>query len=167
MDNVITTADTYIGQRYVSGLTAGTDNTAATVITVPAVNSGTFYIGAITDPSNTIVESDETNNALAGNQITNTRLYPDLLVRSVTGAPGEVVTGQTLTIMSTVRNQGKWSAGGVYVYFYLSADNVITSPRTQTSGTATSRALPQKVTAPLLPSLRCLQSAAARIISER
>ena len=70
-DATITTSDIYLVGRYIGNLAAGTESTVNTTVTIPSsVASGTYYIGAIADSSSIVVESDETNNALAGNQIT-------------------------------------------------------------------------------------------------
>ncbi len=72
-DATITTTDYLIGYRWVPGLAAGvTENPAlGTPATIPAgLAPGAYWIGAIVDPNNFMQESDETNNALAGNQIT-------------------------------------------------------------------------------------------------
>ena len=123
-DSVITSSDIFIGYRYVTGLATGASSTAATTITIPAtVPGGTYYIGAIADYNNAVKESDETNNALAGNQIT--ILGPDLTMTAVSG-PASGSTGDSITVSSTVSASGGIPAG-FYVGIYLSTDSVITS----------------------------------------
>ena len=69
-DPVITSADKRIGRRSISSLAIGAANTATTAVTVPSTFAvGTYYIGVIADYSNTVKESSETNNALAGNML--------------------------------------------------------------------------------------------------
>ncbi len=75
-DNVITASDIYLGERYVGGLAPNASHAAETTVTLPnTLAGGTYYIGAIADQSrysyntNLVKESDETNNATAGNQI--------------------------------------------------------------------------------------------------
>ena len=69
-DPVITTGDQRIGRRSISSLAIGAANTATTAVTVPSTFAvGTYYIGVIADYSNTVKESNETNNALAGNTL--------------------------------------------------------------------------------------------------
>ncbi len=124
-DNVITPSDTLLGDRFVSGLAPGASNTADTVVTIPATFAGgTYYIGAIADPGNSVYESNETNNVAVGNQITITG--PDLIMTSVSG-PSSGVTGGTITVSNTVAASGTGSAApGFYVGVFLSTDNVIT-----------------------------------------
>jgi subtilase family serine protease len=70
-DAVITTADQYLSASSVSGLAAGAQQTVSRTITIPTGQApGTYYIGAIADYSNVAQETNETNNALAGNTIT-------------------------------------------------------------------------------------------------
>jgi len=70
-DPIITTSDTFLGSRSVGTLGPGATDQANTQVTIPAnVSSGTYYIGAIADYTNTVSETDESNNALAGNGIT-------------------------------------------------------------------------------------------------
>jgi hypothetical protein len=69
-DSSITSSDTSIGSRTVSTLNAGASSSANTSVTVPSTMvAGTYFIGAIADSANTQAESNEANNALAGNSI--------------------------------------------------------------------------------------------------
>jgi subtilase family serine protease len=125
-DNVITTSDTLVATRYIDSLAAGASNTENTVFTLPsAVASGTYYIGVVADYYNHVVESDESNNAMAGNRITVTG--PDLAMTGVIG-PEAALSGETITVSNTVAaNAAGGGATGFYVAIYLSADNVITT----------------------------------------
>jgi alpha-tubulin suppressor-like RCC1 family protein len=130
IDNVITTSDTYLGSRKIISLAPGASNSGDVTFTVPNnLPGGTYYIGAIADSllgttsHNVVAESDETNNALAGNQITVTG--PDLVMTTVSG-PATGLTGESVTVSSTVATTGGGSSG-FYVSFYLSSDNVITT----------------------------------------
>ena len=69
-DKTITTSDTFLGSRSVSSLAAGTSSQAATQVRIPAdLPLGSYYIGAIADYTHVIAETNELNNALAGNRI--------------------------------------------------------------------------------------------------
>lgn len=64
-DATITTADTLIGSRTVSSLTAGATSAASTNATVPSTLApGTYYLGVLADKNNIQPETNETNNAL-------------------------------------------------------------------------------------------------------
>ena len=70
-DPNITTTDLRLGTRSVGSLAAGASSSATTSVTIPTtVAAGTYYVGAVADYANTAVESNETNNARAGNVIT-------------------------------------------------------------------------------------------------
>ncbi|MBI5562912.1 MAG: hypothetical protein HY894_08720 [Deltaproteobacteria bacterium] len=124
-DAVITNKDVCIGYRPVAGIKGGTSSTATTVILVPqGITPGTYYIGAFADATNTNYETDETNNGLAGNQITVTREV-DLQMTALTG-PATMVSGATASFNNTVTNSGVSKVTtGTYVYFYLSADTAV------------------------------------------
>ena len=64
-DAIITSADTLLlGTRTVAGLAAGASSRALTVVTLPiSVLPGVYYIGAIADGANQLIESVETNNS--------------------------------------------------------------------------------------------------------
>jgi subtilase family serine protease len=128
-DNVITTADKYLGAVYLSaGLAAGASSTATVSITVPtSVLAGTYYVGAYADYSGGVTESNETNNGLA---TTGTVIVPpsDLIMTAVSTTATTVTRPNNITISYTVKNQGGGGAAGpFYVGLYLSTDSVITT----------------------------------------
>ncbi len=74
-DSSITTADVYLGERNEYGLLAAgassSGNHSFGPLTIPAnLTPGSYYIGAIADYLDSVVEDDEANNALSGNSIT-------------------------------------------------------------------------------------------------
>ena len=85
---------------------------------------GSYFLGGIADYANSVKESNETNNSLAGNQIN--ILPADLVLTSVSG-PVSGGTGQNITVAATVKNQGAGKAGAFYISLYLSTDAVITT----------------------------------------
>ncbi|MBI5075074.1 MAG: peptidase, partial [Nitrospirae bacterium] len=124
-DPAITTGDILIGTRTAS-LAANGVSAISTTVTIPAsIASGTYYIGAIADSAGVVQESNETNNSLAGNQITVTP-GADLVVTSVSG-PVSGGSGQTITINSVVKNQGIGMSQGFSGGYYLSTDANITT----------------------------------------
>ena len=65
-DNVLDGGDRLLGSRNVTGLGPLTSTAATTVVTVPAdVTPGAYYVIAVADAGNQVVESDETNNTRA------------------------------------------------------------------------------------------------------
>lgn len=127
-DSTITTADRYLGRRFVSSLASGAVNSGNTTVTIPAnMNGGTYYIGAIADYTNVISETDELNNTLAGNTIA--IFKPDMTMVSVSG-PVDAPRGSNIIISDTVKNKGAGDAGGFNVGYYLSKDAAITTADT-------------------------------------
>ncbi len=63
-DQQITTSDIFLGKRSVRGLAAGASSgPVSTNVTIPrSVTTASYFIGAIVDPTNVILESDEGNN---------------------------------------------------------------------------------------------------------
>ncbi len=129
-DQAIGPSDTLVGYGSVTSLGAGAEQTLNTIVTIPAsFTTGTYFIGAVADYTNSVVEADESNNSLAGNQLTVTNLPPDLTLASVSG-PSSGGTGQSITAAVTMKNQGAGNASGFYVNLYLSTDAVITTADT-------------------------------------
>jgi len=70
MDANITTADTRIGIYTVPALSGNASQTVTVSGAIPAsLAAGTYYLGAIADALSMVPESNETNNALAGNTL--------------------------------------------------------------------------------------------------
>lgn len=68
-NNFISTGDILIANATRSGLAPGASTQISGTISVSNVNQGSYYIGAIADDLDQIVETDEANNWLAGNVI--------------------------------------------------------------------------------------------------
>jgi len=122
-NNIIETTDRLLGSRLVSALGPGQSSSNSTSVTIPVnVGAGTYYLGAIADYSNLIPESDETNNALAG-EMMEIAIGPDLVMAALSG-PSVGSSGGVLTLTNTVQNIG--TGGTVHSYFaigfYLSVD---------------------------------------------
>ncbi|MDY7227028.1 CARDB domain-containing protein [Hyalangium rubrum] len=118
--------DTYFGSASAQYLNAGQCQTLTVQGSAYVPADGAYYLGAVADPQNSVVEVLETNNAKAG-----TRLgignKPDFVVSAVTG-PASVMPGgpgQQFPSSVTVCNQGT-QGGSTPVEVYLSADTTIT-----------------------------------------
>jgi uncharacterized repeat protein (TIGR01451 family) len=123
-DSTITSSDIEIRSGHVSLLEGGAQKTVTIDIPLPVSLSGTYYIGAISDGRRTVAESNENNNALAGNLISIT--MADLIFTSVSG-PLSANAGQQIAVTTTLRNQGSGGSGGFYLTVYLSTDSTITA----------------------------------------
>ncbi|MBI1920576.1 MAG: putative Ig domain-containing protein [Geobacter sp.] len=62
-------SDTYVGTISVPALAVGASATVSGTFAAPMITSGVYYVGGIADANNSVAESGETNNVLAGNQI--------------------------------------------------------------------------------------------------
>jgi subtilase family serine protease len=125
LDATITTSDVRLGTRDVWGLTDGGSSTADTALTVPATLApGTWFIGAIADSGNAVVEPDESNNVRAGSAVT--IRGSDLTVTAVAG-PATIPTSAGFPVTTTVVNAGEGSSPASTVLIYLSADATVTT----------------------------------------
>lgn len=71
VDPIVTTADTLIGSRTLSAMAPGAPSTATSSTQIPLdLSPGIYYFGAITDPVNTLAESNESNNTKTNGTIT-------------------------------------------------------------------------------------------------
>jgi subtilase family serine protease len=87
------------------------------------VPDGAYYLGAIVDPGNGVIELNESNNTLAGDLI-GVGYAPDLIVSAVSGPTG-VLPGAPFTATVTVCNQGTIPSYGTDVELLLSTDTSI------------------------------------------
>jgi hypothetical protein len=70
-----------------------------------------YYIRAIADVYDHVVESDETNNSLRGNDVQIVR--PDLTVTEVSG-PSSAKTGETISVTATIQNSETGGETGLF-----------------------------------------------------
>jgi subtilisin family serine protease len=119
-DAVFDGADVLVGGRTVSSLAAGAQNTTPKTVVIPAGTAPSRYrLLVVADATNTLVESDESNNVRATLTIV---VGPDVTVT----APSTVATaspGAGIAVNSTITNLGS-AAGSFIVRYYLSADAV-------------------------------------------
>lgn len=99
-DNVITTSDTNIGSLYVNMLAAGEQQTLSFPVTMPLDSAGTYYIGAIADVYNAVVESSKSNNTGMSPATVAVVDSPDTTPPVTTATPsgGTYSTPQTVTL---------------------------------------------------------------------
>ncbi|MEE8575314.1 MAG: SBBP repeat-containing protein, partial [Thermodesulfobacteriota bacterium] len=128
IDSIITPSDYYIGSTPTWGsMDTGTTNSSTTSHMIPGnVPAGIYYIGAIVDPGNANDESSEGNNTRASSGTISISAGMDLVVTALSG-PSSRNAGSTMSLTSTVKNQGTGASGDVHVYFYLSVDTTITT----------------------------------------
>src|SRR5205814_1814560 len=124
-DATITAADSLLGGLAPppGPLNPGTCATLTGTVNA-SVPNGVYYIGAIADRSNLLVELIEDNNTATGNRV-GVGNKPDLIVTQVSGPPS-ATGGASMAIAVTVCNQGT-QPGSAPVDLLLSADSTITS----------------------------------------
>ncbi|WP_257454155.1 CARDB domain-containing protein [Archangium lipolyticum] len=118
--------DSYVGSVSSQYFNPGQCQTLAVQGSAYVPTEGGYYLGAVADPQNSVVEVLENNNAKAGTRM-GIGNKPDFIISAVTG-PASFVSrspGQQFTASVTVCNQGT-QGGSTGVEVYLSADTTIT-----------------------------------------
>lgn len=95
-------------------------STVTSTVTVPAVSAGSWYLLALADDGNAIVETTEVNNV----RFLGIQIGPDLTFTSV-GVPSSGVAGASITVTDTVRNIGAADAGVSVIRYYLSTNGIL------------------------------------------
>ncbi|MEV4759558.1 CARDB domain-containing protein [Micromonospora sp. NPDC049559] len=106
---------TVVGSAPVSGLAAGASATVS-------VNAGTrpmgsYSVGAVVDPTNTIVEQNNGNNSATAPSplVVAQAPGPDLQVTGITTNPANPAVGASVTFTVAVNNRGTSASGGTTV----------------------------------------------------
>jgi subtilisin family serine protease/uncharacterized membrane protein len=109
------------GSRSVPALSSGGSSFGTTSVTIPATTgTGQYYVIAKADADGTETETQEGNNTRYGTLA----VGPDLVISS-SSLPYSIAAGSSVTVNSTVMNQGAGPAGASTVRFYLSANLVL------------------------------------------
>ncbi|MCP3166335.1 CARDB domain-containing protein [Myxococcus qinghaiensis] len=119
-------ADAYVGSAYPSApLAPGACETVSVTGMPHGILEGTYFLGAVVDPSQLEVELLEDNNATPGTRL-GVGYRPDFVVTSVT-APTPLPLGAPFTASFQVCNHGT-QPGVTHLELFLSEDAVITPP---------------------------------------
>jgi len=125
-DATITATDTYIGSRTISSIDTVDDVNNGLDITLPRdFTPGSYYLGAIVDPLNTVLENNDTDNTSNAVAVTVTAALPSDLVFSSFTPDTVVNTYNQIAITDTVSNQGSGDENSFNVSYYLSTDNIV------------------------------------------
>lgn len=153
-DSTVNRDDTAIGYYLVTNLNEGEEKKLTGYFPMDTMTPGTYYIGAIADPANEIMEVSEDNNSKtyptkitipdvrSSSYLVSTGTSPfvleesegdsrfiiskpDLVVSKIT-SPQSVKQGESLQVNTTVKNQGNVDAGPFRLSLYLSPDALIT-----------------------------------------
>ncbi|WP_433653201.1 discoidin domain-containing protein [Micromonospora zamorensis] len=106
---------TRVGTASVAGLAAGASTTVSA--SIGTRDSGSYPLSAKVDESNTVVESDDTNNSYSNPSplVVSPVATSDLVASSVAWSPGNPSAGNTVTFSVSVRNAGSVaSASGAH-----------------------------------------------------
>ena len=129
-DLTISTADTLIATVAIASLAAGATRSGHIAVTMPAT-VGTYYLGAIADYNNAIVESSYSDNASTGVQVDVTPApQANLVVSSVSVTSPSVLAGDSDTLNYTINNAGNATAAASTLGIYLSSDSTISTADT-------------------------------------
>ena len=101
----------------VGPLAGGASATVVRSVQIPAVAPGRYWIIADANATDTVIEANAANNALA--TLLPILVGPDLVPTAGTVAPVSTAPGQTVNVASTVRNQGGQTAAPFQVGFVL------------------------------------------------
>ena len=82
--------------------------------------AGFHTLRAVADSDNSLLESDETNNAKS---ITVPNLAPDLIIQDITCSPATPIIAQPVDFRVSVKNQGSRKAGNSRVYLFIDVLN--------------------------------------------
>jgi subtilase family serine protease len=123
-NTALDSSDVFIGSRSVPSLDPGASSSASTSLSVPAnTPTGAYFLIAVADYANTVVESAESNNSRVASQI---RIGPDLTV-SALGAQSIAGAAGSIAVTDTTSNTGSGDAGPSSTGFYLSANGTVDS----------------------------------------
>jgi subtilase family serine protease len=126
-DLYIGSDDIFLGYDYVDSISSGYYRSESTTLTInSSVAIGNYYLVYEADGYDDVVESNESNNAIAG-YITITK--PDIVITSISATSG--TTDSYLNFSYNVKNQGTGSTDQTYsnfwTNFYLSTDTKLDS----------------------------------------
>lgn len=125
-DAIVTTADRRLAYTQVGAIAPGASATWVATVTIPSNEApGTYYLGAIVDRYNTVKESVESNNSVAGSTVV--LAVPDLEPTAIAG-PLAAATGEAVTVSYTLAALPTGGgATNASVAIFLSVDDVVTS----------------------------------------
>lgn len=110
--------------RTISSLAAGATNGKSTSLTIPSTGApGAYFICAQADSSNSVAESNETNNSLCTTS-TLQIAAADLLMTLVSSTTSSVGAGGSLVVANTVMNQSTALTGSFKIAFRLSLNRI-------------------------------------------
>lgn len=120
LDGSVGAGDVPLGGRAVPALAAGATNSGSTELTIPSTTPiGSYYVIALADGGNAVVETSETNNSYARS----IKIGNDLIVSALTVAAGG--SGLSFIATDTITNDGAAAAPSSVTRFYLSSNSTL------------------------------------------
>ncbi|KAF0188895.1 MAG: YD repeat-containing protein, partial [Gammaproteobacteria bacterium] len=127
VDDIVLTTTRSVASLAVGASSAATTGNLTVPVTTP---SGNYFLCAKADNNATVLEQDENNNTRC--TATTVKVAPADLIMTAISGPANGLTGATISVTDTVRNQGQGSITASFrVGYYLSADAVITTADTR------------------------------------
>jgi len=119
-NSVFEPSDTDLGSRDVPVLAPGASHAGTTTLTLPTAATGTWYVLAVADASNSLPETSDANNS-ASRVV---RVGPDLDVLSV-ALPSASGAGLSFTASDSVKNAGGGASAASVTHYYLSFNGTL------------------------------------------
>lgn len=130
-NNYITPQDIPLGTKIIfSGIAAGETLEKSETFSVPDVSDDTYYIGAIVDVADQVMESDEENNGGARSgtvSVAHPAGAPNLVWTTMEVSETDWIVGEEATIDVTEENRGDGTAGEHRTRLYLSENETIST----------------------------------------
>ncbi|WP_449657787.1 discoidin domain-containing protein [Streptomyces melanogenes] len=99
------------GTANVGALAAGASQTVTA--NIGSHDAGTYALGAVVDPDNSVIEQNDSNNSITGTPLVIKPVASSDLVASGVGwSPSAPSAGQSVSFSVTVKNQGTVASGG-------------------------------------------------------
>jgi len=118
-DNIITTDDTYLTNTKSLSILSGSFITDTKSLSLPtSLAAGDYYIGAVVDPENAIMETNESDNISVSNVISVIR-NPDLIISTASADKLKVSVDDSVSINYSIDNIGGFSAPKSLVQVYF------------------------------------------------
>ena len=112
-DTILDAGDLVVGSRAVPALAFGQSHSASTQVALAAdLPGGVYYLIALGDPDNIVVEWSETNNT----RYKSLTIGPDLTVAALSG-PASAAKGTVIMVTDTTSNLGSAAASSTVRYF--------------------------------------------------
>jgi subtilase family serine protease len=117
------TSDVLLGTSTGTNLASGSSAYRTASLTIPANTSpGAYQILFIADASNSVIETNETNNISRATITIASPTSVDLVIQAPSGFPTTVTAGNNIDVSSFIYNQGVAAASASSVGYYLSTN---------------------------------------------